>query len=254
MAAAAKMNFFEIRAADKRSVKAAANTISRAFSDDPLIQWLRPNATPWGQLDPKTSLWQHRRVERACVENRVFVMSKALVESESSNIETTSFPAVGILCPPSSWVQYLRSIPSLFRLFVIDTLRPVDDDVDMQVRNIQVSHPSELLLTPQQRRCVMFANHDNQERMLQTVANRPVWYIEVVAVDPSHQGMRLGSTMLEHLITQCPQGAPIFLECTDKANVGFYEKFGFRVINRTTLIDSLETVDGGLDLWPMIKA
>lgn len=47
-------------------VRAAARTLSRAFSRDPLISWLyRPGARTWSELDPVTQVWQERRVAHA---------------------------------------------------------------------------------------------------------------------------------------------------------------------------------------------
>ena len=54
-----------------RSIPAVARTVSAAFTSDPLIQWLRPSAIPWGYQDPTTQKWQCRRVRNVMSEGIV---------------------------------------------------------------------------------------------------------------------------------------------------------------------------------------
>jgi hypothetical protein len=54
------------------SIPAIARTVHHAFSSDPLICWLRPNATPWVQQGTGTGSWQYRRIQRIMVEGKVF--------------------------------------------------------------------------------------------------------------------------------------------------------------------------------------
>lgn len=100
---------------------------------------------------------------------------------------------------------------------------------------------------------MMMANHLGSKTMVQSIAGKPAWYIEVVAVDPSYQRRRLGSQMVEHLVSLCPEGHPVYLECTDSKNVGFYEKHGFKVVTEVRLIDPLIESDQGVRLWLMAK-
>lgn len=99
----------------------------------------------------------------------------------------------------------------------------------------------------------MMTNHESGKRTVQEIAKRPAWYIEVVAVDPSYQRRSLGSQMLKHLVGLCPPGEPIYLECTDENNVPFYEKYGFKVVKTSHLIDPMVESDEGVKLWLMAK-
>lgn len=99
----------------------------------------------------------------------------------------------------------------------------------------------------------MMANHLGGKTIVQSIASQSAWYIEVVAVDPSYQKRRLGSQMVDHLVSLCPPGHPIYLECTDNRNVGFYEKHGFKVVTEVRLIDPLIESDEGVGLWLMAK-
>lgn len=100
---------------------------------------------------------------------------------------------------------------------------------------------------------MMMANHLGGKTIVESIAGQPARYIEVVAVDPSYQRRRLGSQMVEHLVSLCPPGHPIYLECTDIKNVGFYEKHGFKVVTEVRLIDPLIESDEGVRLWLMAK-
>jgi hypothetical protein len=54
------------------SIPAIARTVHHAFSSDPLIRWLRPNATPWAQQRTGTGSWQYRRIQRIMAWGEVF--------------------------------------------------------------------------------------------------------------------------------------------------------------------------------------
>lgn len=100
---------------------------------------------------------------------------------------------------------------------------------------------------------MFMTNHLGSKMMVQNIANKPAWYIEVVAVDPSYQKRRLGSHMVKHILSHCPPGHPVYLECTDSKNVGFYEKYGFKVVTEVRLVDPFAEADEGVRLWIMAK-
>lgn len=100
---------------------------------------------------------------------------------------------------------------------------------------------------------MFLTNHLGSKMIVQNIASKPAWYIEVVAVDPSYQKRRLGSQMVKHLLSLCPPGHPVYLECTDSKNVGFYEKHGFKVVTEVRLLDPFAETDEGVRLWIMAK-
>jgi hypothetical protein len=59
--------------------------------------------------------------------------------------------------------------------------------------------------------------------------------------------------MVKHLLSQCPPGQPVYLECSDGKNVGFYEKHGFKVVSEVRLVDPYIKADEGVRLWVMAK-
>ncbi len=59
----------------------------------------------------------------------------------------------------------------------------------------------------------------------------PHWFLDQLAVEPAAQGRGIGRALLEHAIgLAAADGHPLILETGTPANVGLYERFGFRVI------------------------
>ena len=143
------------RPTDPSSITAVAQTVSAAFSSDPLIQWLHPNVTPSTQLDASARKWQFRRTQR--VISRGWVLRSASVgqmaselprrsrKSESSDdpIQPTQIPgsgqpevissqedagAVVFLFPPKGYREW--SFVSLWlacKLWLLEIFSPAHD-------------------------------------------------------------------------------------------------------------------------------
>ena len=81
-----------------------------------------------------------------------------------------------------------------------------------------------------------------------------LWYLEVIAVHPSLQSRGLGGGVmrwiLDHVGVQ-----PIYLECTRIDNIGFYEGFGFRVVDEIELVDDEDqSEERRTKYWVMVRA
>ena len=64
------------------------------------------------------------------------------------------------------------------------------------------------------------------------------WYLSVVGVAPDRQARGCGSALVAALTERCDaDGAPAYLECDDRANLAFYERSGFRVVQQTRVLD-----------------
>ena len=62
------------------------------------------------------------------------------------------------------------------------------------------------------------------------------WLLDQLAVEPSAQGRGIGAAMLRFAIERArADGLPLFLETGVRANVGLYERFGFRVMLEGTV-------------------
>lgn len=74
----------------------------------------------------------------------------------------------------------------------------------------------------------------------------PHWYLAVIGSDPSVRGGGFGQALMESGLLRCDADyAPAYLESSNPENIGYYERFGFRVTGEITL------PDGGPSLWPM---
>lgn len=75
----------------------------------------------------------------------------------------------------------------------------------------------------------------------------PHWYLAVLGTEPSAQRMGLASAVMQPVLDRCDrERIPAYLESSKAANIPFYNKHGFEVV------DELQIPDGPA-LWPMIR-
>jgi ribosomal protein S18 acetylase RimI-like enzyme len=75
----------------------------------------------------------------------------------------------------------------------------------------------------------------------------PVWYLEVIGVDPRAHGEGVGTALMEPGLARADAaGLPAYLETAKQINVGFYERLGFSVLR-----EGLELVPGAPTFWLM---
>jgi ribosomal protein S18 acetylase RimI-like enzyme len=80
----------------------------------------------------------------------------------------------------------------------------------------------------------------------QHVPDEPLWFLDHIGVEPAHQGQGIGRRLIEHgLALADADGVAAFLETSTARNVGYYERFGFRVV-----FDD-DVPDGGPHIWFM---
>jgi GNAT superfamily N-acetyltransferase len=69
--------------------------------------------------------------------------------------------------------------------------------------------------------------------------HEPHWYLEVLSVEPKRQRQGYGSALLEPGLERCDaEGMPAYLETQREANIAFYRRFGFEVVEKLKLPDS----------------
>lgn len=74
----------------------------------------------------------------------------------------------------------------------------------------------------------------------------PHWYLSVLGTDPQHQGTGVGSALVRRVVDDpANAGEAAYLETETEANVPFYRRFGFEVM------DELDVPGGGPHLWLM---
>lgn len=65
----------------------------------------------------------------------------------------------------------------------------------------------------------------------------PVWYLEILGVAPDVQRRGVGRRLLEHGLERADADSrPAYLETSAPENVGYYERFAFRVEREVTLL------------------
>jgi ribosomal protein S18 acetylase RimI-like enzyme len=74
----------------------------------------------------------------------------------------------------------------------------------------------------------------------------PHWYLSLLGTDPDLQGRGLGSAVLQPVLDRCDlDGVGAYLESSKVRNLGFYERYGFRIVGE------LQLPWGGPKMWPM---
>ena len=75
---------------------------------------------------------------------------------------------------------------------------------------------------------------------------RDVWYLDALGVSASRQGKGIGGALIRHGLEMArADDAAAFLETAVERNVGYYERFGFRVV------DEGSPAPGGPHIWFM---
>ena len=73
------------------------------------------------------------------------------------------------------------------------------------------------------------------------------WYLNAIGVEPSEQGTGLGTALLNHMLEKIDEDAlPSFLDTSVPDNLGYYERFGFRVTAEAVLPNRIP-------LWGMTR-
>lgn len=81
---------------------------------------------------------------------------------------------------------------------------------------------------------------------LESFVTEDVWYLDAIGVDPARQRTGVGSALIHHgLGLAAEDGAAAFLETSVVANVLYYERFGF------TVVDQGDAPGGGPHIWFM---
>lgn len=100
---------------------------------------------------------------------------------------------------------------------------------------------------------MLLNRHEASLKLLEAIYPRQkLWYLEVVAVHPSLQSRGLGGGVMRWILEHVAD-EPVYLECTRKENVGFYESFGFQVAEEVELVDyASQTGEHVFKHWVMV--
>ncbi|KAE8155085.1 hypothetical protein BDV25DRAFT_135129 [Aspergillus avenaceus] len=159
--------------------------------------------------------------------------SSLISESISGDNDNKNAGMVALLYPPSrrkrwSFLDFLEAM----RLWALDLLDPATDEESQQQRVIQMTNAHSAAMRSIESRYGI----DN------------LWYLEVVAVDPSRQGCGIGRLAMARILDQAGNN-PMVLECTAERNLRFYVSLGFVVVEEMGLVDEPDIVK----LWVMLR-
>jgi GNAT superfamily N-acetyltransferase len=83
-------------------------------------------------------------------------------------------------------------------------------------------------------RLAVFRRHF--DAMHERLMDGPHWYLSFLAADPGHQGQGAGTVLMRHMLGPVAHtGVPCYLESVDEANLPFYERLAFAVVEVGTV-------------------
>lgn len=183
----------------------------------------------------------------------------AVLPEKDSNVSVSQGPditssyagTVVFLHPPAAHLSWSLSRALLIcKIWLLELFNPALDEGSKQ-KVISETSP-EHFLTPFQRvNKLMAANKASAQALQKEYSKRRLWYLEVIAVHPALQSRGLGGGVMRWILDQV-EDHPIYLECTRRDNVSFYQSFGFRVVEEVELVDDDD--DQKLVYWVMIRS
>ena len=76
----------------------------------------------------------------------------------------------------------------------------------------------------------------------------PRWLLTLIGTLPDHRRRGIGAALLSHGVERCDEhGAPAVLETAHEPNLTFYERFGFEVTSKRTLLPD------GPPSWTLVR-
>jgi GNAT superfamily N-acetyltransferase len=186
---------YEIRRLAPGDVPGAVASASRAFHDDPLFNFFEPNLVKQSKRLPGLM-------------KATIVDTLPLSETYAAYVDGKA-KAVAAWMPPGSYPRsprreamfYVRALPSM--VLVGRRLPPA-----LQLlTTIDKAHPK----------------HEH-------------WYLSLLAVDPELQGKGVGGALLAPVLERADrEGLPVYLETQKEANVAWYGRHGFGVLETLRL-------------------
>jgi GNAT superfamily N-acetyltransferase len=161
-------------------------------------------------------------------------------------------PGTRFLCPDPA--RRARLLPPLFTAIARRTMRcgeatalgeplhavalwtlPVRErPMETEVAEAGMGAAVALLDEEEAGRLAVFRRHF--DAMHERLMDGPHWYLSFLAVDPGHQGQGAGTVLLRHMLGRVAHtGVPCYLESVDEANLPFYERLGFAVVEVGTV-------------------
>lgn len=99
------------------------------------------------------------------------------------------------------------------------------------------------------KRMVSFSNQET--KILQKYISEPYWVLDVIATDPNYQRTGLGGQLMKPVFDLSDrQSIPCFVLTHNVRNVGFYQKYGFKLVIEEPLMGLNTPIAYGLERIP----
>jgi GNAT superfamily N-acetyltransferase len=188
------MTSFEITRMRAQEQDAAVVTLARAFHDDPMFNFLVPNALAQARA---TLTFMASRVADAAPFEEIWVARRA-----------AKFVGVAAWLPPAAY-------PRSARREIVNLVRDLPSVPRLGRR------------TPAGLRIEAALAHAHRQ------LTEPHWYLSLLGSDPAFQGRGVGTALLAPVIDRGDaDGVPAYLETQKADNVPWYQRIGFQVVDR----------------------
>ena len=183
-----------VRTATMNDVPGVARVLSRAFCHDPFFRWVFPD-------DERRMAQTARAYALLAGFGSVPSGHTSVYESRGEEGRGPVVRGAALWTPPDvsgdSLPVMLRSLPHWLQLVGLARL----PEIVRYLSELRASAPEE-----------------------------PHWYLGVLGTDPVARGTGVGSSLLRAGLAQADaDGVPVYLETMNPANIGYYEKYDFRV-------------------------
>jgi len=184
-----------VRTATTNDVPGVARVLGRAFQSDPFFRWFFPD-----------ECLRRAQTTRACALVAGFghVPSgyTTVVESREDSARGPVVRGAALWAPPGASTEgfavMLRSLPHWIGLFGLSRL----PEIARYTAELRASAPDE-----------------------------PHWHLSMLGTDPAARGTGVGAHLLRAGLARADaDGVPVHLETMNSANLGYYERYGFRVV------------------------
>ncbi len=195
-----------VRAVHADDLHVAWDTLAKSFDDDPMFRWLLPEARErYEWLTVFMSFGLH---------NSMAAGTALCVPGEESGVSA--------LMPPGSPPLTMSQI---FGFIVRRLPRP-----DFPTPSLHFARGGLACLS------AMDKAHPHY----------PHWYVFILGVHPDRKGTGLGGVLMKDVCARADRdNLPTYLETTNPVNLGFYQRFGFAVVQEVT------PLPGAPPIWMM---
>jgi ribosomal protein S18 acetylase RimI-like enzyme len=196
-----------VRPVHPDEIQVAWDTLARSFDDDPMFRWLAPDARErYAWLTVFMSFGLHT----------------SMAAGTALCVDPGEQAGVIALMPPGSPPM---TIGGIFGWLVRRLPRP-----DLPVPGRHFARGGLACLTAMDKRHPTY----------------PHWYIFILGVHPDRKGQGLGRILMADVCARADRDqVPAYLETTNPVNLGFYQRFGFEVI------DEVNPLPGAPPIWFM---